>query len=243
MPPRKRPAAAVNEASTPSAKRSRSSASRPDKETYWWESYAGGTADYYRKYMDKEWGVPIYGPGRSVDDKLFEMISLEGAQAGLSWDCILRKRDAYRKAFNGFKIAKVANFNKQKVDALVNSPGEGSDVIVRNRSKIESVVQNARLCLQVAKEHGSLCKYIWSFVNGRPQENRWRCKADLPAETEEARVMSKDMKRRGFGYVGPTVCYALMQSIGMVNDHPVGTPQWRRVSDFVKRRFGTKSSK
>ncbi|CAL1139329.1 unnamed protein product [Cladocopium goreaui] len=189
----------------------------------WYESYSGATADYYKRYMDKEWGVPIYGPGRSRDNKLFEMLSLEGAQAGLSWDTILRKREAYPPS---------------KVTSLLKSPGEGSAVIVKNRGKIESVIRNAKLSLQAAEEYGSFCKFLWSFVKGRPKVNRWKNMKRIPVVTKEAMEMSKELKKRGFGFVGPTICYALMQSIGMVNDHPVNSPQWKRVNDIVERRFG-----
>jgi len=188
--------------------------------------------------MDYEWGVPIKGRGRGRDNKLFEVLCLEGAQAGLSWDTILKKREAYHRAFDGFDIATVAGYGPRRITALVNSPGEGSGVIVKNRAKIQSVVNNAKACLAVAEEFGSLSDYLWSFVGGRPKENRWRQREDIPAETEDARVMSRDMKRRGFSFVGPTVCYSFMQSVGMVNDHVLGTPQWRRVQAIVTRRFG-----
>ncbi|CAE7713138.1 guaA [Symbiodinium sp. CCMP2456] len=229
---KKRPAASP--ASSPASKRRRAG----DEETAWYESYVGGTADYYRRYMDKEWGVPIYGPGRSRDNKLFELLTLEGAQAGLSWDTILRKREAYRRCFDGFDIATVAAYTPAKVKALLNSPGEGSEVIVKNRAKIESTVRNAKLCQEAAAEYGSFGKFMWSFVGGRPKVNRWKSKKAIPDITPEAVTMSKELKRRGFVFVGPTVCYALMQSTGMVNDHPVSSWQWRRVNEIVTRRFG-----
>ncbi|CAJ1399717.1 unnamed protein product [Effrenium voratum] len=203
----------------------------------WYESYAGGKADYYQRYMDKEWGVPIFGRGRSRDNKLFEMLTLEGAQAGLSWDTILRKRQAYREAFDNFDIAKVAAYSPKKVNALLKSPGEGSAVIVKNRAKIASTLHNAKLCQAAAEEHGSFCKFLWSFVGGRPKVNRWKNAKSIPVVTPEAQLMSRELKKRGFGFVGPTICYALMQSVGMVNDHPVTTPQWRRVNDLVKRQI------
>ncbi|CAE8587268.1 unnamed protein product, partial [Polarella glacialis] len=134
--------------------------------------------------------------------------------------------------------AKVAAFTSQKVNSLVKSPGEGKQVIVKNRAKIESVVKNARICQEVVREHGSLCKFLWSFVGGRPRENRRRRKKDIPVDTEEARIFSRELKKLGFGFVGPTVCYSFMQSVGMVNDHPISSPQWRRVHDVVVRRFG-----
>jgi len=203
----------------------------------WYSGYAGGRGPHYQHYMDREWGMPIQGPGRSRDNKLFEMLSLEGAQAGLSWDTILKKREAYRRAFDNFDIAVVAAYTERKVEALLNSPGEGNDAIVRNRGKIKSVVANARCCLQVAEEHGSLCNFLWSFVGGRPKENRWKNPKDIPAITEESKTMSKTLKKQGFRFVGPSICYAFMQSTGMVNDHPVNTPQWERVHRFVTSRY------
>jgi len=188
--------------------------------------------------MDYEWGVPIKGKGRSKDNKLFELISLEGAQAGLSWDIILKKREAYRRAFEGFDILRVSSYGPRRVADLLSSPTEGTEAIVKNRAKVQSVVGNAKVCIEVAEEFGSLSNYLWSFVGGRPQENHWRRMEDIPAETEEARAMSRDMKRRGFSFVGPTVCYSLMQSVGMVNDHVAGSPQWLRVREIVARRFG-----
>lgn len=165
----------------------------------------------YLAYHDEEWGVP------SHDDRhLFEMLTLEGAQAGLSWSTILNKREGYRKAFAGFDAAKVARFTTVKVGRLMLDPG-----IVRNRSKIESTVNNAKRVLEVGRELGSLDAYLWSFVGGEPLVGRWTRLRDLPAETAESKAMSKDLKRRGFRFVGPTVCYALMQATGLVNDHTV----------------------
>jgi len=163
----------------------------------------------YVAYHDEEWGVPSHD-----DIHLFEMLTLEGAQAGLSWSTILRKREGYRRAFAGFDAAKVARFTPVKVERLLQDPG-----IVRNRLKVESTVSNAARVLEVRKEFGSLDAYLWSFVGGKPKVNRWERMSDLPAETEESRTMGKDLKRRGFRFVGPTVCYAFMQATGMVNDH------------------------
>jgi DNA-3-methyladenine glycosylase I len=165
----------------------------------------------YLAYHDEEWGVPSHD-----DVHLFEMLTLEGAQAGLSWSTILNKREGYRKAFAGFDAAKVARFTPAKIERLLADPG-----IVRNRLKVESTVNNAARVLEVRSEFGSLDAYLWSFVGGRPKVNRWERMSDLPAETEESRAMSKDLKRRGFRFVGPTVCYAFMQATGMVNDHEV----------------------
>ena len=163
----------------------------------------------YVAYHDEEWGVPSHDEGH-----LFEMLVLEGAQAGLSWSTILRKREGYRRAFAGFDAEHVARFGDRDVERLLGDPG-----IVRNRLKVESAVTNARAVLAVRDELGSLDAYLWTFVGGRPKRNRFRALSEIPAETDESRAMSKDMKRRGFRFVGPTVCYAFMQATGMVNDH------------------------
>jgi DNA-3-methyladenine glycosylase I len=173
----------------------------------------------YLAYHDEEWGMP------SHDDRhLFEMLSLEGAQAGLSWSTILRKREGYRRAFAGFDAQRVARFDRRKVERLLADPS-----IVRNRLKVESVVANARAMLDVREEHGSLDAYLWSFVEGRPKVNRWRGLDEIPAETAESKAMSKDLKRGGFRFVGPTVCYAFMQATGMVNDHVTSCFRYRQV--------------
>jgi DNA-3-methyladenine glycosylase I len=165
----------------------------------------------YLAYHDQEWGVP------SHDDRhLFEMLTLEGAQAGLSWSTILKKRDGYRRAFANFDAAKVARFDARKLERLLQEPA-----IVRNRAKIESTVGNARGVLAVREEVGSLDAYLWGFVGGKPIRNRWASLRDIPAETPESLAMSKDLKKRGFRFVGPTICYALMQAAGLVNDHEV----------------------
>ncbi|MDP8931527.1 MAG: DNA-3-methyladenine glycosylase I [Actinomycetota bacterium] len=167
------------------------------------------TGPDYVAYHDEEWGVP------SHDDRhLFEMLVLEGAQAGLSWSTILKKREGYRRAFAGFEPAAVARFDERSVDRLLHDPG-----IVRNRMKIASAIGNARATLAVQEELGSLDVYLWGFVGGSPQQNRWCSLAGLPAQTPESVAMSKDLKRRGFRFVGPTICYALMQAVGLVNDH------------------------
>ena len=162
----------------------------------------------YLAYHDEEWGVPLHD-----DARLFEMLTLEGAQAGLSWSTILHKRDGYRRAFAGFDPAKVARFDARKVERLMQDPS-----IVRNRLKIESTVANARATLAVRKEFGSLDTYLWSLVGGVPLVNHWSG-GDIPAETPVSRALSKDLKRCDFRFVGPTVCYAFMQATGMVNDH------------------------
>ena len=160
-------------------------------------------------YHDREWGVP------SRDDRhLFEMLILEGAQAGLSWSTILRKRENYRKAFACFDPARVARFDARRRAALLRDPG-----IVRNRLKIEATVANARQVLAVQEEHGGLAAYLWQFVDGKPIVNAWKTLREVPAETAESRAMSRALLARGFRFVGPTICYAFMQATGMVNDH------------------------
>ena len=171
----------------------------------------------YTAYHDKEWGVPVH------DDRLlFEFLILEGAQAGLSWSTILHKRDNYRKAFARFDPKKVARFGARDVARLMKDAG-----IVRNRLKIKSSISNAKAFLEVKKEFGSFDGYIWSFVGGKPLLNRWRTGAHVPARTEISDKMSKDLKKRGFRFVGSTICYAFMQATGMVNDHRVDCFRYR----------------
>jgi DNA-3-methyladenine glycosylase I len=178
-----------------------------------------GADPLYLAYHDEEWGTP------SHDDRhLFEMLVLEGAQAGLSWSTILRKREGYRRAFAGFDLEKVARFDRRKVERLLLDPA-----IVRNRAKIEAAIANARATLDVKRELGSLDDYLWSFVGGRPIVGRWRSLHDLPAETEESRAMSKDLKKRGFRFVGPTIAYAFMQAVGMANDHTIDCFRYRQL--------------
>ena len=163
----------------------------------------------YLEYHDKEWGVPVH-----ADGVLFEFLVLEGAQAGLSWATILRKRENFRLAFNGFDPLKVARYDSRKVNELMGNAG-----IIRNRLKIQSAVQNAKAFLDVRKEFGSFDSYIWRFVGGKPRLNRWKSLKEIPASTPESVTMSKDLLSRGFRFVGPTICYAHMQATGMVNDH------------------------
>ena len=163
-------------------------------------------------YHDEEWGVP-----RHDDRVLFEFLILEGAQAGLSWETILRKREAYRAAFAGFDPVKVAAFGERDVRRLLADEG-----IVRNRLKVASAVGNAKAFLEVAREFGSFDRYVWQFVGGRPVVNRWQTMKDVPARTKQSDAMSKDLRGRGFNFVGSTICYAYMQAVGMVNDHLVG---------------------
>lgn len=160
-------------------------------------------------YHDEEWGVPVH------DERiLFEFLLLEGAQAGLSWDTILKKREGYRKAFSGFDPARVARYNEDRIERLLQNEG-----IVRNRLKIESSVGNAKAFLKVAKEFGSFDRYIWRFADGQPIVNQWETLKQAPAKTAESDAISKDLKKRGFNFVGSTICYAFMQAVGMVNDH------------------------
>jgi DNA-3-methyladenine glycosylase I len=172
-------------------------------------TWARGTDARMLAYHDREWGVPSHDDGH-----LFEMLVLEGAQAGLSWQTILDKREGYRKAFAGFDVAKVARFTPAKIDRILQDPG-----VVRNRLKVTSAVTNAKATLLVRREHGSLDTYLWGFVGGASTVRRRRRLSDIPSESEASRTLSKDLKRRGFRFVGPTVCYAFMQATGMVNDH------------------------
>jgi DNA-3-methyladenine glycosylase I len=175
--------------------------------------------DVYVQYHDTEWGVPVH------DDRLlFEFLILEGAQAGLSWETILKKRDSYREAFDNFEPAIVANYGQKKRKSLLANAG-----IVRNRLKIEAAVQNAKIFLAVQSEFGAFDKYIWQFVGREPKHNAWKSLKEVPARTPESDAMSKDLKRRGFKFVGSTICYAFMQAVGMVNDHLVECFRYREL--------------
>ncbi len=178
-----------------------------------------GTDPIYVEYHDTEWGVPLHD-----DRRLYEMLVLEGAQAGLSWITILRKRPAYRAAFDGFDPLKVASYGARKVSALLQDSS-----IVRNRLKIAAAISNARAFLEVRDEFGSFDAYLWRFVDGRPKKNSWRALRGIPAETSESQAMSRDLKARGFKFVGPTICYSHMQATGMVNDHLVDCFRYREV--------------
>jgi DNA-3-methyladenine glycosylase I len=162
-------------------------------------------------YHDREWGVPVHD-----DRTLFEMLCLEGAQAGLSWEIVLRRRERYRELFRNFDPALVARMTPARIEKILQDPG-----IIRNRAKIESVVANAKALLKICREFGSFDAYIWGFVDGKPIVNRRRRVEDVPASTERSEAMSRDLKKRGFSFVGPTICYAFMQAVGMVNDHRV----------------------
>ena len=168
----------------------------------------GGNALYY-EYHDKEWGVPVHD-----DQILFEFLTLEAAQAGLSWATILNKREAYRKAFDYFKIGKVAAYDETKIAELLDNAG-----IVRNKLKVNATVVNARQIIKIQKEFGSFDQYIWQFTGGEPKNNQWKTLSEVPSSTAESDAMSKDLKKRGFKFIGTTICYAFMQATGMVNDH------------------------
>ena len=163
------------------------------------------------EYHDREWGVPEHD-----DQKLFEFLILEGAQAGLSWSTILKKRQGYREAYDGFNVENVAKYGPLKVKQLISNPA-----IIRNKLKINASILNAQAFLKVRKEFGSFDSYIWQFVDGQPKINKWRKISEIPAQTPESKVMSNDLKKKGFKFVGPTICYAFMQAVGMVNDHTV----------------------
>lgn len=168
-------------------------------------------SDLSLRYHDTEWGVPLRD-----DHRLFEFLILEGAQAGLSWETILKKRDNYRAAFDHFDAQRIARYDQKKIDRLLANPG-----IIRNRLKIAAAIENAKSFLAVQKEFGSFTEFVWRFVDGRPRQNRWKSPKEVPAQTAESEAMSRDLIRRGFKFVGPTICYAFMQATGMVNDHGV----------------------
>lgn len=178
-----------------------------------------GSDPLYVHYHDTEWGVPLHD-----DRQLFEFLILEGAQAGLSWITILKKRQNYREAFDNFDARKVVSYDDRKIGELLDNPG-----IVRNRLKIAAAVRNAEVFLSVQNEYGSFDKYIWQFVNGKSKKNRWKSLAEIPASTDVSNAMSRDLKRKGFGFVGPTICYAFMQAVGLVNDHTIDCFRYNEV--------------
>ncbi len=182
-----------------------------------------GTDPLYLAYHDDEWGVPVHD-----DQHLFEMLTLEGAQAGLSWLTILKKRQNYRQAFDGFDIEKIARYSERDIERLLADPG-----VVRNRLKIASVIKNAQGVLSILEEGETLDSFLWHYVEGEPKQNNWHALAELPAKTKLSEMMSKDLKKRGFNFVGPTICYAFMQAVGMVNDHVVDCFRHGIVKDFV----------
>ncbi len=187
-------------------------------------AWAADADALYTKYHDQEWGVPVH-----ADRRLFEFLILEGAQAGLSWSTILRKRANYRKAYDNFDARKIARYDAAKVRRLLNDPG-----IVRNRLKIRASILNARAFLRVREEFGSFDKYIWRFAGGKPIRNRRRSMRQVPARTRESDAMSKDLRKRGFKFVGSTICYAFMQAVGMVNDHTINCFRHRQVAGRAK---------
>ena len=170
-------------------------------------------------YHDTEWGIPVHD-----DRRLFELLILEGAQAGLNWLTVLKKRESYREAFAGFDPAEVARFDEARVEALLRNPG-----IVRNRLKVRSAIRNARAFLKIQEDYGTFDAYVWPFVEGAPKVSRWRSLTEIPAQTPESERMSKDLKKRGFNFVGPTICYAFMQAVGLVNDHTVDCYRYHEV--------------
>ena len=178
-----------------------------------------GTNPLEIAYHDTEWGVPVH-----EDRRLFESLILEGAQAGLNWLTVLKKREGYRQAFAGFDPAAVARFDEATVERLLDDPG-----IIRHRLKIRSAIQNARAFLKIQEAYGTFDAYVWQFVEGRPQVNRWRSLAEIPAQTPASQRLSKDLKARGFNFVGPTICYAFMQAMGLVNDHTVDCFRYHEV--------------
>ena len=178
-----------------------------------------GSDPLYINYHDTEWGVPVHD-----DYKWFEFLILEGAQAGLSWLTILKKRQNYRKAFNNFNAAEIAAYDSAKVQALLSNSG-----IIRNKLKIEAAIQNASSFLAIRQEFGSFDQYVWQFVGGKTLKNRWESVQDIPARTKESAAMSRDLKQRGFKFVGPTICYAFMQATGLVNDHIVGCFRYHEI--------------
>ena len=175
--------------------------------------------ELYIQYHDQEWGVPQYD-----DRKLFELLILEGAQAGLSWYTILKKRENYRRAFDEFDVKKIAKYDNNKIQGLLNNPG-----IVRNKLKIESTVRNAKIYLDIQKEYGSFSQYLWSYVDGKPIVNSFNELKELPAKTELSDKISKELKKRGFNFIGSTICYAFMQAVGMVNDHTVDCFRYKQI--------------
>ncbi|KPK38572.1 MAG: DNA-3-methyladenine glycosylase [Gammaproteobacteria bacterium SG8_47] len=188
-----------------------------------------GSDPLYVTYHDKEWGLPLHD-----DRRLFEMLLLEGAQAGLSWITVLKKRENYRQALDGFDPEKIARYRPAKIERLLTDPG-----LIRNRLKMESTIVNARSFLEVQEVFGSFDEYIWQFTGGKARSNRWRTVGEIPARTAESDAMSKDLKRRGFKFVGSTICYAFMQAVGMVNDHCTDCFRYREIkalSNKPKRR-------
>ena len=184
-----------------------------------------GNDPQMREYHDREWGTPIHD-----DQLLFEFLILEGQQAGLSWSTILRKRDNFRNAFDNFDYNKIAKYSEKKIEELMSNEG-----IIRNRLKINAVIANAKAFLQVQKEFGSFNKYIWKFVNYKTIDNKFKELSELPSKTEQSEQMSKDLKKRGFKFIGPTICYAFMQAVGMVNDHVKDCFRYDEINELAQK--------
>jgi DNA-3-methyladenine glycosylase I len=185
----------------------------------------GESDPMYSRYHDKEWGVPAHN-----DRRLFEMLILEGTQAGLSWLIVLRKREEYRKAFDNFDASRIARYTEKKVQKLLSNPG-----IIRNRLKITAAIDNAKAFLKVQKEFGSFDKFLWSFVGGKPMQNRFKRLKEIPSRTPQSDAMSRELKKRGFRFVGSTICYAFMQAVGMVNDHVVSCYRHKEIATKIKK--------
>ena len=185
-----------------------------------------GADSLYVQYHDEEWGVPVYD-----DQALFAKLLLDGAQAGLSWITILRKRDNYYEAFDGFDPVKMAVYDEAKFESLMNNPG-----IVRNQQKIRSAIKNAQAYLHLQEEVGSFSTFLWQFVGGHPLQNSWQTLSDVPAKTAESEAMSKALKKRGFSFVGPTICYAFMQAVGMVNDHVTDCFRYKSIQTIATKQ-------
>lgn len=183
------------------------------------------TSQQYIDYHDQEWGVPAHD-----DRRLFEMLILEGAQAGLSWSLILGKREGYRRAFESFDAQKIADYDERTIEQLLANPE-----IVRNRLKVQATIQNARAFLQLQSQTGGFDAFVWHFVDGQPRQNAWQSLQDIPARTEESDAMSRELKRRGFTFVGSTICYAFMQAVGMVNDHLTDCFRWHELRTLAER--------
>ncbi|UCF71668.1 MAG: DNA-3-methyladenine glycosylase I [candidate division WOR-3 bacterium] len=183
-------------------------------------AWTRGSSSLMLRYHDREWGVPVHS-----DRKLFEFLILEGAQAGLSWKTILERRQNYRRAFANFDARRIAKYTKRNTAILLKDGG-----IIRNRLKIEATIENAKSFIKVQEDFGSFDKYIWRFTGGKPIKNRFKKISELPAQTEESQTMSRDLKKRGFRFVGPTICYAFMQAVGMVNDHTVDCFRYREIN-------------
>jgi DNA-3-methyladenine glycosylase I len=204
-------------------------ASRAERRRCTW----AGTDPLYLDYHDREWGVPVHD-----DRALFEMLVLEGAQAGLSWITILRRREQYRRVFAGFDPGRLARWGERQVARALADPG-----IIRNRAKVEAAVRNARAFLAVAEERGSFERFLWELAGGAPRQNRWTAMAEVPAETAESQTLARELRSRGFSFVGPTICYAFMQTVGLVNDHLVDCFRYRELGGGRPGRAGNRASR